>query len=97
MGDIVEDCDLANNHQHKTCLKIGLLNNPAADSSALPRYLENFDMVISSDGPYVPVNLILNQIKGTKASYWDDLLPQVTNSYDREVLTNFNEILEQAQ
>lgn len=62
MGDIIEDTYMANPDYHHTIFKIGFLNDQATIESALPDYLKNFDLVISGDGPLVPVNCILDYI-----------------------------------
>ena len=58
MGDIIEDCDLADNHSHYTDLKIGFLNDYKSESD-LKRYLEHYDVVVTNDGPYTPANMIM--------------------------------------
>ena len=63
MGDITADCDMVSPANHDQILNIGFLNK---DMEKLDSYLEKFEVVISGDGPMVPVNAILDQILGKK-------------------------------
>lgn len=62
MGDIIEDTLMANPARHEVILKVGFLNHVENMETALPHYLKAFDIVISGDGPLLPVNFLLDTI-----------------------------------
>ena len=57
MGDITADCDMVSPANHDQILNVGFLNK---DMEKLESYLERFEVVITGDGPMVPVNAILD-------------------------------------
>ena len=65
LGDIKEDCEMVEPSNHDQVLNIGFLNKK---TELLDSYLEKFEVVITGDGPMVPVNVILDQILGKKTN-----------------------------
>jgi hypothetical protein len=61
LGDIKEDCDMVDRSNHDQVLNIGFLNK---NTNLLDSYMESFEVVITGDGPLLPVNVILDQILG---------------------------------
>ena len=65
LGDITADCDMVSPSNHDQVLNIGFLNK---DLGKLESYLDRFEVVITGDGPMVPVNVILDQIVGNNSN-----------------------------
>ena len=61
MGDIIEDIDMVTPENHNQVLKIGFLNSNK-NEHLLENYQEHFDIVISRDGPMLPVNMVLDAV-----------------------------------
>lgn len=61
MGDIVEDIDMVDPCNHDQVLKVGFLNS-VKNEHLLDHYMDNFDLVVSRDGPLDSVNLIMDTI-----------------------------------
>jgi hypothetical protein len=57
LGDIKEDCDMVERSNHDQVLNIGFLNK---NTELLESYMESFEVVITGDGPLLPVNVILD-------------------------------------
>jgi len=62
IGDIVEDTFMACPTKHTHILKVGFLNDMEKHHHLLENYMEAFDLVISGDGPLLPVNELLHYI-----------------------------------
>ena len=60
LGDNIEDIGMINGIEYQTLLKIGFLNENVERD--LQRFLDNYDIVITNDGPMTYVNKILKQI-----------------------------------
>lgn len=65
MGDIVEDIDMVDPSKHDQVLKVGFLNSKK-NEHLLDHYMENFDLVVTRDGPLNPANLIMSAVTTEK-------------------------------
>ena len=61
LGDITADCEMVSPANHDQILNVGFLNK---DMEKIDSYLEKFEVIITGDGPMVPVNAIIDQILG---------------------------------
>mmetsp|Transcript_12715 Transcript_12715/g.21420 ORF Transcript_12715/g.21420 Transcript_12715/m.21420 type:complete len:151 (+) Transcript_12715:817-1269(+) len=64
MGDIVEDSQMVGDPDHETVVRVGYLNDSKTDTEVLERYKDTFDVVVTGDGPLLPVNLLLMHASG---------------------------------
>jgi hypothetical protein len=65
MGDILEDADMVRDEEHDTVIRIGFLNNIDHDESQTEKFLSTFDIVVTEDGPLLPVNFLLLHLLGS--------------------------------
>ena len=55
MGDIVQDSHMLKNVPIQNQIKIGYLNNLKKQEAQIPRFMENYDLIIQRDGNLWPV------------------------------------------
>ena len=66
MGDMVEDIEMAKLISYDNIIKIGFLNNMAADSHLYEKYQEAYDIIIHKDGNLWPIISVIELISGEK-------------------------------
>ena len=95
MGDIIEDTYMANPEKHDHVLSIGFLNDLQSSGHLLDNYMAAFDIIISGDGPILPVNMMLDDILGaSKTSSASSSVIQDHHLDKFEQIKHFKSILE---
>jgi len=59
VGDLVEDITMINDTDFNQILKIGFLND-MKNEHLLDNYLAAYDVVVCRDGPFLPLNLVMD-------------------------------------
>ena len=62
LGDLLTDLDMVTNSNHSNVISVGWLNDMKKNGHDLDIYLDNFDIVITNDGPFTAVNEILKSV-----------------------------------
>lgn len=61
LGDLVTDIDMVDPKRHDKLLKVGFLNHKDAEY-LLDHYKKHYDVVVTRDGPLLPVNILMDSI-----------------------------------